>query len=84
MKDYLEIPLSKLCGVTYTNPDRTPDAFEWSLIEEISKHTGFLLARIHIKEAKKCKYSRKIDYFDFEYDGVNYILEKGKLKTGNN
>ena len=83
MKDYLEIPLSQLCGVKYTNPDRTPDELEWSLIKEISKHTGFFLARIHINEAKKCKYSRKIDYFDFEYEGKNYILEKGILKEGN-
>lgn len=83
MKDYLEIPLSKLYGIKYTNPDRMPDDLEWSFINEISKHTGFFLARIHINEAKKSKYSRKIDWFDFEYDGKNYILEKGKLKEGN-
>ena len=83
MKDYLEISLSKLCGVTYTNPNRTPDDLEWSFIKTISRHTGFFLAGIHIKEAKKCKYSREIDYFDFEYEGKNYILEKGILKEGN-
>lgn len=79
MKDYIEIPMNKLCGVTYTNPDRTPDALEWSFIEEISKHTGFFLARIHIKKASKSRYSRHIDCFEFEYDGVDYILEKGIL-----
>ncbi len=83
MKDYLEIPLSKLCGVKYTNQDRTPDELEWSFIKEISMQTGFFLNRIHIKEAKKSKYSRKIDCFDFEYDGKDYHLEKGKLKEGN-
>lgn len=80
MKDYIEIPMNKLCGVTYTNPDHTPDALEWSFIEEISKHTGFFLARIHIKKASKSRYSRHIDYFEFEYDGVDYVLEKGILK----
>ena len=80
MKDYLEIPLNNLCGITYTNPDREIDSLEWSFIEEISKHTGFFLSRIHIKKAYKCKYSRKIDGFEFEYEGKNYVLEKGKIK----
>lgn len=81
MKDFLEIPMSDLKGVTYTNPDRTPDALEWSFIKEISMCTGFLLARIHIHRAEKMKYSRKFDRFEFEYDGIEYVLEKGKLKN---
>ena len=84
MKDFLEIPMSDLKGVTYTNPDRTPDALEWSFIKEISMCTGFLLARIHIHKAEKMKYSRKFDRFEFEYNGIEYVLEKGKIKEGSN
>ena len=80
MKDFLEIPMSDLKGVTYNNPDRTPDELEWSFIKEISMCTGFLLARIHIHKAEKIKYSRKFDHFEFEYDGIEYVLEKGKIK----
>ena len=84
MDGYLEIPMSKLCGVKYTNSDRTPDELEMSFINEISHQTGFSLSKIHINEARKSKYSRTIDWFDFEYEGKNYILEKGKIKEGNN
>lgn len=80
MKDYLELPISDLKGITYENPDREPDKLELSFIKEISKHTGFFMARIHIKKVQKLKYSRNFDYFEFEYDGNNYILEKGELK----
>lgn len=84
MKDYLEIPFSKLKGVTYTDPNREKDNLEWSLIEEIVKHTGFYMMGINIKKAEKMKYSRNFDYFEFEFEGKNYILEKGKLKEDSN
>lgn len=80
MKNYHEIPLKDLCSITYTNPNRDIDSLEWSFIEEISKVTGFFMARIKLKKAYKCKYSRKFDGFEFEYEDINYILEKGKLK----
>jgi hypothetical protein len=53
-------------------------------METVSRATGFFEARIKLKEVKKTKYSREFDYFAFEYDGEDYILEKGALKKGNN
>lgn len=79
MKEYIEIPMNKLCGISYSNPNRTPDELELSFINEISKQTGFFLSRIHIKKASKSRYSRHIDCFEFEYDGVDYILKKDIL-----
>ncbi len=84
MNEYLEIPLSKLRGVTYTNPEHKYDDLELSFMETVSRATGFFEARIKLKEVKKTKYSREFDYFAFEYDGEDYILEKGALKKGNN
>lgn len=84
MKDYLEIPISDLKAVTYTNPDREKDELEWSFIEEIARQTGFYMMGINIKKAEKLKYSRKFDYFEFEFEGKNYILEKDKLKEDSN
>ena len=80
MKDYLEIPLSELKGVTYTNPDRKIDNLERSFLEFVSSVTKFPADKIHLSEVKKMRYSRNFDYFAFEYEGVNYILEKNQLK----
>lgn len=79
MKDYLEIPICKLDGVTYTNPDRIPDELELSFMREIQKKTDFILMRIKLIKAKKSKYSRTIDYFEFDYFDKRYILEKETL-----
>lgn len=85
MEKYLDLSSNKIYAINYKyDPNRIPDQLEWSLIQEISRHTGFFLARIHITKASRCKYSRKIDYFEFEYDGKQYILEKGKIKEGSN
>lgn len=84
MKEYLEIPLTKLSGISYSNVNHSPDELEYFLMEEISKQTGFFIARIHIKKAEKLKYSRKFNYFEFEYDNKNYILEKGIIKEVTN
>ena len=83
MDEYLEIPLSQLRGVTYTTSEHKYDDLEVSFMETIARATGFFEARIKLKEVKKTKYSRNFDYFAFEYDGENYILEKGALKKGN-
>lgn len=77
MKEVIEIPL---WGVTYTDPNRTPDSLELAFMKEVSIHTGFIMDKIHIKKAYRCKYSRQIDAFEFEYDGKDYVLEKDKLK----
>ena len=84
MNEYLEIPLSKLCGVKYTNSEHQYDELEVSFMETVARATGFFEARIKLKEVKKTKYSRHFDYFAFEYDGEDYVLEKGALKKGNN
>ena len=83
-KDYLEIPLAKLREVVYTNPNRELDQLEWSFIETISKETGFFMKGINISKASKSRYSRNFDYFEFEFEGKHYILNKGKLKEGTN
>ena len=83
-KDYLEIPLDKLRDITYTNPDREPDQLEWSFISTIAKETGFFMRGINISKASKSRYSRNFDYFEFEFEGKQYILNKGKLKEGTN
>ena len=80
MKDCLTIPLSELKSISYNDAKRIPDSLEWSFIKEISNHTGFFLARIHIHKAEKMKHSRNFDRFEFEYDGIDYVLEKGKIK----
>lgn len=79
MKDYLEIPMNSLYGVKYTNPNRTPDDLELSFMMEIQRKTGFILMDIKLIQAKKSKYSRKIDYFEFDYNNKRYILEKETL-----
>ena len=79
MKDYLEIPISKLYGVNYTNPDRIPDSLEISFLMDIQKKTGFILMDIKLLKAKKTKYSRIIDCFEFDYHGKRYLLEKNTL-----
>lgn len=84
MAKSLEIPISKLCGITYNDPNHEPDSLEWTFIEEIAKQTGFFMARIHLKKAEKLKYSRQFNYFEFEYENEFYILEKGKLKKDSN
>ena len=83
MEDSLNIPFNKLSKIVYSNPDRTPDDLEYHFMTEISKVTGFFIARIHLLEVYKSKHSRVIDCFKFEYDGQNYLLEKGKIKEGN-
>ena len=83
MEDSLEIPLNKICKITYSDPNRDADGLELHFMTEISKVTGFFIARIKLLEAYKCKYSRSIDGFRFEYDGKEYVVEKGIIKEGN-
>ena len=83
MEDSLNIPLYKLSKIVYSDPNRIPDDLEYHFMTDISKVTGFFIARIHLLEAYKSKYSRMIDCFKFEYDGKEYLLEKGKIKEGN-
>ena len=84
MKECLEIPFKDLKEVTYTNPDHEIDDLEWSFINQISRATGFFLARIKVLQAKKLKHSKEFNYFKFEYDGKIYTLNNGIIKEDNN
>ena len=53
MKEYLEIPMSDLKAITYTNSNRIPNDLEINFINEIAKQKGFFIARIKLYKVEK-------------------------------